>query len=573
MKKYAIAGLVILLPIIGWIGWNKWNSNAWQTYLIKRELRGYVAKPDNQWDGETLDVIVQALAYAGDSQPALQVVDRITDARAKVYALRGIAEFHTELGDKEKASALLLDAIKTTEQIDNYHDKLNALEAITVSIARLGERGKAKDLMSEEIKVAERSGGNANIAVALRTVATSYAKLGETVRDRDLLEEAIKTADRISDTYVKATALGEIAMSYARLGKIMKNSALLEEAIKMAERAGEDASDKCSGKEFTDLTDYICVRDTYYLSADALKATAMYYAMLGESMKDGALLDKAIKTADRISNNYYKAPAQSAIAESYAKLGDKEKTRVLLEDALRTVERIDSAGGDKAEVLIMIYRSYARVGETMKDGALLEDALKTVERTGDAYSKLPALSAIAEAYAGIGDDEKCRALLKTIAERISRAKTQNDARALDFAREVVKSYARLGVITKDSAFLEEAIKTAEQMYRESNLNILAVIEIVRSYAKLAESSNDPILYDKSFRLIEWPHNDRHKNRVLDTILSSKLAIADVGRLRSLTSHYSSEAGKALALSRILMAVSRPDLIGKERNPETATIGK
>ena len=53
-----------LLPVIGWIGWSKWNSNAWQTYLIKRELRGYVAKLDNWQDGEMLTVIVQAFTYA-----------------------------------------------------------------------------------------------------------------------------------------------------------------------------------------------------------------------------------------------------------------------------------------------------------------------------------------------------------------------------------------------------------------------------------------------------------------------------------------------------------------------------
>jgi hypothetical protein len=83
-------------------------------------------------------------------------------------------------------------------------------------------------------------------------------------------------------------------------------------------------------------------------------------------------------------------------------------------------------------------------------------------------------------------------------------------------------------------------------------------------------SNDPALYDKSFRLMELANGNVDKNRVLDAILSSKLAIADVGRLRSLTSHYDSrsihyEESKAEALARILMACSRPDLIGKEMN--------
>jgi hypothetical protein len=65
------------------------------------------------------------------------------------------------------------------------------------------------------------------------------------------------------------------------------------------------------------------------------------------------------------------------------------------------------------------------------------------------------------------------------------------------------------------------------------------------------------------RLIEELRDDGSKNQALDAILSSKFAIADVGRLRSLTSHYGvGGPGKARALARILMACSRPELIGK-----------
>jgi hypothetical protein len=55
--------------------------------------------------------------------------------------------------------------------------------------------------------------------------------------------------------------------------------------------------------------------------------------------------------------------------------------------------------------------------------------------------------------------------------------------------------------------------------------------------------------------------------VLEAILSSKLATADVGRLRSLISQYGDEKERVRALARILMACSRPDLIEMERNLE------
>jgi hypothetical protein len=46
------------------------------------------------------------------------------------------------------------------------------------------------------------------------------------------------------------------------------------------------------------------------------------------------------------------------------------------------------------------------------------------------------------------------------------------------------------------------------------------------------------------------------------MLSSKLAIADVGGLQLLTRYYNGEVEKTQARARILMACSHPELIGK-----------
>ena len=192
MKRYAIAGLVLLLAAIGWIGV---NSNAWQTYLIKRDLRSYGARLN---DNETLSVIARAFAYAGDSQLALQLVDRIKNARAKVDALIRIAEFYAELGDKERASALFSDAIKATERIGSASDKFHTLRSIAMSFVSRGEKEKAKSLLSDAIRVAERIDDNQDKAYALETIALSvYDPSGEIMKDGVLLTEVVKAADQI----------------------------------------------------------------------------------------------------------------------------------------------------------------------------------------------------------------------------------------------------------------------------------------------------------------------------------------------------------------------------------------
>ena len=90
--------------------------------------------------------------------------------------------------------------------------------------------------------------------------------------------------------------------------------------------------------------------------------------------------------------------------------------------------------------------------------------------------------------------------------------------------------------------------------------------IVRSYARVAESSNDPaLLYDTTLRLIRRPQPDSDRAQILDAMLSSKLAIADVGGLKLLTVYYNGEVEEARALAHILRACSHLELIEKNKD--------
>ncbi|HKE04369.1 MAG TPA: tetratricopeptide repeat protein [Blastocatellia bacterium] len=253
--------------------------------------------------------------------------------------------------------------------------------------------------------------------------------------------------------------------------------------------------------------------------ASVLMSIANSYAELGAKEKSSALLSDAIKTAERNSDDSIKADILRGTVSFIAMLEDREKASQSLSDAIKAAERI-SKGEHKANALIGIAESYAEIGNRERASALLSDAIKAAEEVSDDDSKAYALTAIAKSYAKLGDKERAIALLLN------------------------------------------ATKTAEQISNEFS-KASSLSQIVEFYAKLAESSNDPALHDVTFRLIEGVRDDDSKYQALDAILSSKFATADVGRLRSLTSHYGvGGPGKARALARVLMACSHPELIGK-----------
>ena len=681
MKKYAIAGFVILLPVIGWIGYSEWNSNAWQRYLIKLELRGQASKLGNIHAGELLIPIVKALAYAGDTKQASQVIGGLTDPFTRAQALRGVAEFHAEAGDGEKASELLVEAIWATTWIRDYEKRRYALKTITMSIAKIGEQRRAKSMMSEVIKEAERIDNHAPPNFVLETIIESYANLGESMKDPALLEEALKTVDRLRPnrdgvkhfeflllgkiigsysrlgekmkdatlldyaartaerldaSRTKSESLRTIAESYARLGESMKDPALLEEAIKTAKPitdyvekakalsaiAKSYASAGVKLKDTALLTEVIkTARSVNQRSSAALGAIARSYASLGEAMKDPELLEEALKTAEFISDMINKAStprapdpkaiartqattgklrkklselpglsepsgkigagvdkqprwnfseqlrrryeeeawlhkniALSAVIESYIRLGDKEKARALL------VKQI-SGPYSKTYGSPLVFESYVRLGETMKDAALLDDAVRIAEGIGT-DRKDEALRAIAESHARLGETMKNIDMLKYatgVAKRIKDAKQATRARAT-----IAESYARLGETMKDSALLEEALNTADGIGEAQTDQWSTHGKIVDSYIKLAESSNNPALLAKPFSLLASKLPDTGRDKMFGALLTSKMAITDVSRLRSLTSNYHHEMNRAFARAQILMACSRHDLWMRQR---------
>ena len=573
--------MAILLSIIIWFVRLDRCDDTDQICLIKKELRDYSSRPDlpveipdlryrdgkiaqyEDWmlsDVALID-IANAFAYAGDTRSAFKIVDRIKVDLFKACAFGEIAGTFGKLGDKEKADALFPDVIKAMERIDTGFAGVSrsiALRTIAVSFGQSGEKEKVRSLLLHWIKEAEKDDNLFYKEDMQRKAAQIYTELGEITKDSDYLEEAINRLDRTNSDLAKYENLIKIAKSYAELGEKEKARSLLLQATKLATDEAEIWSRRLHLNEVV----HVCVESV-------------------EFTKDRAFLEDATNVMERMGDSYYKIEALNAIAESYARLGDKDKARASLKNAIETADRTGN-GYFKVLALNATVISYAWLGEKKKARALLSDTLKIAEGISDRNFKGGSLSEIAISYARLGEMTKDRALLDeaiNIADRIGAYEFEFDNTEFTERGDkagvlsaIAESYARLGEATRDIALLEEAVRImgriSEKDLRAQRIKSFALFEIVSSYIKLAQSSNDPELFLVD-NILKQPLPDYCKNQALDAILASKSKseLADVGKLRSLTSHYSNEAGKALALTRILMACSRPDLIGKERNLE------
>jgi tetratricopeptide (TPR) repeat protein len=573
--RYAAAGLALLLVFVGWQGW---QSNAWQIWLIKRDLRNYGRRLG---DDRTLGHIALAFEYAGDSQQASEVLNRIVDKSSKTAVLMEMAEFFAKVGEKAKATAFLAEAVKTAGLIGDDDKTASALISISSSYGNLKKKMTDISPLAEAVKMARLIHSDTSKVRVLVGIAESYAKLGEEGTASSLLAEAGKVSAGITDQGSKNSALSAIADSYGHIGETLKNTVLVAEGLKIEEMISDNKvkgfSLRANARSYAELG---AKENALALLAKAVKIAALIddgkdkafamgvisrtYADLAVRMKDRGLIVEAIKTAELTDNYDEKAGAQRDIADAYSKLGEKERATEKLAEAIKTAVQID---GDMKQIhLHLISESYAEMGVLMNDEALLLEAIKTVGLIDTDFSKAEALSSIALSYAKLAETKNDGSL---VAEAIKTARLIGGGRLNDSKGEVLakiaETCAKLGKREQARELLTEAVKTVWLMELDRQRGYL-LGNITESYAKTAELLNDHALYDQTFGFIDSLGDDDSKDSVLDSILSTRWAVYNVGKLSALTSRYS-ENRRPHALARILMIVSHPELIGKEEEAQ------
>jgi tetratricopeptide (TPR) repeat protein len=540
---------------------------------------------------------------------AVEMAQRIGEIDHRTSALGIIATSFANLGVKSEDRELLLEAVKTAEQIGEGESKAVVLRQIAESFANLGERVKDRALLSEAVEIAQRISAIDYRISALKSITACFANLGEKMKDRELLLEGVKTIDRITSKDSKIYALRLTSESFAGLGDEKMADALLSEAIGAAGELSDDYRKTDVLKEFADyfaklgnkerasalLVD--AINQAERLNGDprqtsTLIAIAASLINLGEKERASLLLSNAIKPAIRLNDDSAKFSALWEITAYFAALGDKERAIAILSEVINKVGQSDFAATFFMEYLVA---SITKLGDKERATTLLLEAVEVAERITNNYGRAGAFTAIAESFIKLGDKERAIALLS---EQIKKAEQiSNDSNQTRYLGEVMKSFANLGEKMKDRGLLLEAVKTAEQIGRGDDkvLALIAIVEafirfgdkekaslllsdaiktaeqndpgdsmaaamgsIAKSAAKLGEYTNDRTLYDKTFNFIERLGDDRDKDGLLDSILTSRLAVVDVGRLRLLASRYGSVGGRARALARILIACSRPE---------------
>lgn len=441
---------------------------------------------------EVLEGFLEPLAEA-EKTPlscALLVVETIEDADDKAEALAKIAVKFAEVGQKEKATQILSQALKTAKTIEDK-DKTKPGLDIAESYAKIGQTDKAFQVL----RLYYSKNNAFEISGVLREIAVSYAKSGQKEEATKTFSRSVEVAKQIQDPYkirFKSLALWLIASSYAEAGyfvqaietaKIIKNKSEKSRALYFVFNYAE-------ANQLPQALEIIKSMKIGLWKARALYTTAVKYAETGQNEKASKILNQALEITRSMGGGLRrKAMVLSEIAVKFAEVGQREKAAQILSQALETARTIKD-GDDKAEAFLDIAGGYAKIG-------LFNQALETAKTIEDADDKAEALLRIAGSYAKIGKKKMAAQILSQAFETTKAMKrSKNKFYTLC---EIAESYAKAGqneksaqILSQEVEMLAMILKQKPDVYFYADFRSI-LIDVALQYAKIGHQPNEAAL--------------------------------------------------------------------------------
>lgn len=329
-------------------------------------------------NSHSFGAIALKLQEKGDEVGALQTIERIEDATAKVGYLESIALEINKKEQAEKATTFLQSAREEAENIEVEEERVRALQSIASTYEEIGRKDKTIEVLGEARNLAELLEG-AHRNSLLSQISVSFLQAGS-------LDLADRTLDLVDDKVIVAATLTHYAKDYYERGEHAEALEILEEArailISQHEREVRNSRDK-----FSVLAS---IASQFALVEKPERALAVALENPLESERFSSLIEIAQICASKDRDDL----ANQAIKE-------------ITEDSKRT------------EGLIAASNAKQQNGKTAEALNLLNEAYRQTEDVGQVTSRIDLLNKLALRFHKAGDIETARKIAKSNIGNIS----------------------------------------------------------------------------------------------------------------------------------------------------------
>jgi len=464
-------------------GLNKQGVNPWDTptsfsLFIAQKHGNDFLKPS----------IAEALAEAGEFAQAMKVIqsmDNLTHRDAKARMLIRIVLAMSKSGKSNKLATLKL-AEKVARTINNPQ----ILADIALAQIKAGHKKQAISTLQRVIELTQDEEDAGVMATTLSGVASTLAKAGE-------FKQAAEVARNIQvhsgNRFLKTDALRDVSLALAKAGdgkQAVEVAGKIEvESIRSEVLANIAlAQAKAGNKQQAEATLKL-IKDARGKSIPVIASTL---ALVGEREKAITIFKQAVENTQNTENiksyNYFRAFELKEIAEALAGVGEKERALQVFDQAIETALKAKDDNGKKWR-LREIATAQAKTGKKKQDFSAFEQASKLHINNAET------LSAIALAWAQVGEMEQAIATFKQAIEATSKAAESSAQKA------IISDLVALNDKQQSTQILNLAIKVSAEM-KTSYLKATSQFYIVLALLKPDNKESDSSKLDQAIELAQ-----------------------------------------------------------------------
>ncbi len=380
----------------------------------------YLIASENQIDdfyltSSMLETIISNLKNIKDLDNIYEHLHFFESAYVKAEALYNLSLRYRQLGDNNKSSELLTEAIKYALNINENVNflKRHLLAMIAYEYAKLGNYEDAvaigkhlisdedKDILYHQIVRGFIHGGFLDLALESSSLIKSpieqdsaLSNIIEKLAERKLFTDAFKMVDLIKDEHLIDGAFGKIASQYLISGDlesawetINKVKTVFPKTNLMIKLAN---SHLIEGEQERAVTILFKALEVAKNEKDATAKPLLKIDIAVELSQVGRLKD-ALEIIQNLDEDRFKLLGRNKIAQNFANQNNPEKALEIIKDMWH--------GDLKDEVLELVASKYAKDGE-------IEKAITLANKVKNTSLRYRAYKSIALAYGGLPEEEK-----------------------------------------------------------------------------------------------------------------------------------------------------------------------
>lgn len=434
---------------------------------------------------------------------SLQSVHNLDSANSRFKELVKIAKGYRELGDIKMARKVLDQARKNVTQLKYMGEFVYSLGELAQGYGQLQDLRQAKSGLKWIFIIANSIEDDSFRSQVLIKLINGYEELENAKQSKKLVLKVLHESNKIKDEDARCKALSSLARIYAKLGDVNSAIQILAQALESA----ENAEDKCSKDALITVAEgyiqipneqqaLIGVQNVIQVALKiapktfkpneflwlAISSLAKSLSHLKEIQNILIALNWIVESTKEITLDIYRAWALKDICQQYGKLGKYKYAADGLHKILQIAQQMESLSS-RCSIFSAMAEAYAMLGQGEEAEVSLLKALETAVRIeGDDWNKTPKLSG--DGYELLSKVSKFKCDIDQVFQVFAQI---NDERLRSkLLSEVAHGYMQIGDYKSSLFFLDHARRAANQITNEYS-RAEPFIQVTKYYAQLEKT--------------------------------------------------------------------------------------